>query len=388
MNLHEYQAKELLSRYQVKVPRGQKAESVAEAVETAESLGYPVVVKAQIHAGGRGKAGGVKLARSRADVEKVAGEILGKKLVTPQTGPEGKEVRKLLVEEGLNIDRELYLSFLIDRSIGWPIAIASQAGGMEIENVAAETPDKILRAEIDPALGMRPHQARRLAFELGLSGDVHKNAVRFLLSLYQAFRALDASLVEVNPLLVTKEREVLALDAKVSIDDNALFRHPDIKELRDLTEESPLEVEASNFSLNYIKLDGNVGCMVNGAGLAMSTMDIIHHAGGAPANFLDVGGGASPEQIKNAFRILISDPQVKAVLINIFGGILRVDRLAEGVIAAVKELDVKVPVVIRAEGTNVDIGKKMLKESGLNFITAGSMKEAAEKVVAAARGGE
>jgi succinyl-CoA synthetase beta subunit len=387
VNLHEYQAKELLSRYQVKVPRGRKVESVAEALEAAESLGgYPVVVKAQIHAGGRGKAGGVKLARSRADVEKFAGEILGKKLVTPQTGPEGKEVRKLLIEEGVNIDRELYLSFLIDRSIGWPIAIASQAGGMEIEKVAAETPEKILRAEIDPAVGMRPHQARRLAFELGLSGDVHKNAVRFLLSLYQAFRSLDASLVEINPLLVTREKEVMALDAKVSVDDNALFRHPDVKELRDLTEESPLEVEASKFSLNYIKLDGNVGCMVNGAGLAMSTMDIIHHAGGSPANFLDVGGGASPEQIKNAFRILISDPQVKAVLINIFGGILRVDRLAEGVIAAVKELDVKVPVVIRAEGTNVDVGKKMLKESGLNFITAESMKEAAEKVVAAARG--
>jgi succinyl-CoA synthetase beta subunit len=387
VNLHEYQAKELLSRYQVKVPRGRKVESVAEALEAAESLGgYPVVVKAQIHAGGRGKAGGVKLARSRADVEKFAGEILGKKLVTPQTGPEGKEVRKLLIEEGVNIDRELYLSFLIDRSIGWPIAIASQAGGMEIEKVAAETPEKILRAEIDPAVGMRPHQARRLAFELGLSGDVHKNAVRFLLSLYQAFRSLDASLVEINPLLVTREKEVMALDAKVSVDDNALFRHPDVKELRDLTEESPLEVEASKFSLNYIKLDGNVGCMVNGAGLAMSTMDIIQHAGGSPANFLDVGGGASPEQIKNAFRILISDPQVKAVLINIFGGILRVDRLAEGVIAAVKELDVKVPVVIRAEGTNVDVGKKMLKESGLNFITAESMKEAAEKVVAAARG--
>src|SRR3990172_5957862 len=386
MNLHEYQAKELLSRCQVKVPRGRKVESVAEAVEAAESLGYPAVVKAQIHAGGRGKAGGIKLARSRAEVEKFAGEILGKKLVTPQTGPEGKEVRKLLVEGGLNIDRELYLSFLVDRAIGWPVAIASQAGGMEIEKVAAETPEKILRAEIDPAVGMRPHQARRLAFELGLSGDVHKNAVRFLLSLYQAFRSIDASLVEINPLLVTREKEVMALDAKVSLDDNALFRHPDVKELRDLTEESPLEVEASNFSLNYIKLDGSVGCMVNGAGLAMATMDIIHHAGGAPANFLDVGGGASPEQVKNAFRILISDPQVKAVLINIFGGILRVDRLAEGVIAAVKELDVKVPVVIRAEGTNVDIGKKMLAESGLNFITADSMKDAAEKVVAAARG--
>ena len=388
MNLHEYQAKELLARYQVKVPRGRKVESVAEAVEAAESLGYPVVVKAQIHAGGRGKAGGVKLARSRAEGERFAGEILGKKLVTPQTGPEGKQVRKLLIEEGVNIDRELYLSYLIDRSMGWPIAIASQAGGMEIEKVAAETPEKILRAEIDPAVGMQPHQARRLAFELGLSGDVHKNAVRFLLSLYQAFRSIDASLVEINPLLVTREKEVMALDAKVSLDDNALFRHPDVKELRDLAEESPLEVEASEFSLNYIKLDGNVGCMVNGAGLAMATMDIIHHAGGAPANFLDVGGGASPEQVKNAFRILISDAQVKAVLINIFGGILRVDRLAEGVIAAVKELDVKVPVVIRAEGTNVDIGKKMLAESGLNFITADSMKEAAEKVVVAARGAQ
>jgi succinyl-CoA synthetase beta subunit len=388
MNLHEYQAKELLSRYQVKVPRGRKVESVEEAAKAADSLGYPVVVKAQIHAGGRGKAGGVKLARSRAEVERFAGEILGKKLVTPQTGPEGKQVRKLLIEEGVNIDRELYLSYLIDRSMGWPIAIASQAGGMEIEKVAAETPEKILRAEIDPAVGMQPHQARRLAFELGLSGDVHKNAVRFLLSLYQAFRSIDASLVEINPLLVTREKEVMALDAKVSLDDNALFRHPDVKELRDLAEESPLEVEASEFSLNYIKLDGNVGCMVNGAGLAMATMDIIHHAGGAPANFLDVGGGASPEQVKNAFRILISDAQVKAVLINIFGGILRVDRLAEGVIAAVKELDVKVPVVIRAEGTNVDMGKKMLAESGLNFITADSMKEAAEKVVAAARGAQ
>jgi succinyl-CoA synthetase beta subunit len=386
MNLHEYQAKELLSRFQVKVPRGRMVESVAAAVDAAESLGYPVVVKAQIHAGGRGKAGGVKLARSRADAEKFASEILGKKLVTPQTGAEGKEVRKLLIEEGVNIDRELYLSFLVDRSIGWPIAIASQSGGMDIEKVAAETPEKILRAEIDPALGMKPHQARRLAFELGLTGDVHKSAVRFLLSLYQAFRSLDASLVEINPLLVTREKEVMALDAKLSVDDNALFRHPDVKELRDLTEESPLEVEASRFSLNYIKLDGNVGCMVNGAGLAMSTMDIIHHAGGEPANFLDVGGGASPEQIKNAFRILISDPQVKAVLINIFGGILRVDRLAEGVIGAVKELDVKVPVVIRAEGTNVEIGKKMLAESGLNFITADSMQEAASKVVAAARG--
>jgi succinyl-CoA synthetase beta subunit len=387
MNLHEYQAKELLSRYQVKVPRGRKVESVPDAVVAAEELGLPVVVKAQIHAGGRGKAGGVKLARTKADVEKFAGQILGAKLVTPQTGAEGKEVRKLLIEEGLNIDREVYLSFLVDRAIGWPVAIASQAGGMEIEKVAAETPEKILRAEIDPAVGLRPYQARQLAFDLGLEGSVHKQAVEFLLTLYRAFRGLDASLVEVNPLLVTKEGNVLALDAKLTVDDNALFRHPDVRELRDVTEESPLEVEAGIHALSYIKLDGSVGCMVNGAGLAMATMDIIHHAGGAPANFLDVGGGASPEQVKNAFRILISDPQVKAVLINIFGGILRVDRLAEGVIAAVKELDVKVPIVIRAEGTNVDIGKKMLAESGLNFLTADSMKEAAAKVVEAARGG-
>jgi succinyl-CoA synthetase beta subunit len=368
------------------VPRGKKAESVAEAVEAASELGFPVVVKAQIHAGGRGKAGGIKLARSKTEAETFARSLLGSMLVTPQTGPEGKKVRRLLIEEGLNIARELYLSFLLDRAVGRPVAIASASGGMEIEKIAAETPEKILRAEVDPAIGLRPHQARRLAFDLGLSGSVHKKAVSFLLNLYQAFRGLDASLVEINPCLVTREGDVLALDAKLTVDDNALFRHPDVKELRDVTEEAPLEVEASNYALNYIKLDGNVGCMVNGAGLAMATMDIIKHAGGVPANFLDVGGGASPEQVKQAFRILMSDPQVKAVLINIFGGILRVDRLAEGVIAAVRELEVKVPVVIRAEGTNVDLGKKMLAESGLNFITAGSMKEAAEKVVAAAKG--
>jgi succinyl-CoA synthetase beta subunit len=387
MNLHEYQAKELLSRYKVKVPQGRKVESIAEAVEAASELGFPVVVKAQIHAGGRGKAGGVKLARNKAEVESFAGKLLGSSLVTAQTGPEGKKVRRLLIEEGLNIDKELYVSFLLDRAVGRPVAIASAAGGMEIEKIAAETPEKILRAEVDPAVGMRPHQARRLAFDLGLSGSVHKKAVSFLLNLYQAYRGLDASLCEINPCLVTKEGEVLALDAKLTVDDNALFRHPDVKELRDVTEEAPLEVEASNHALSYIKLDGNVGCMVNGAGLAMATMDIIKYAGGAPANFLDVGGGASPEQVKNAFRILVSDPQVKAVLINIFGGILRVDRLAEGVIAAVKELDVKVPIVIRAEGTNVELGKKMLAESGLDFATADSMKEAAEKVVAAAKGG-
>jgi succinyl-CoA synthetase beta subunit len=387
MNLHEYQSKELLAKFGVKVPRGRKVDSAPEAVHVAEDFGFPVVVKAQIHAGGRGKAGGVKLARSKEDVETFAQQLLGSNLVTPQTGPEGKRVRMLLIEEGLNIDRELYVSFLIDRNLGWPICIASAAGGVEIEKVAEETPEKIFRAAIDPAVGMMAYQARDLAFDLGLSGNVHKKAVRFLMSLYDAFKKIDASMLEINPCLITKEGEVLALDAKLNVDDNALFRHPDIRELRDIHEESPLEVEASEHSLNYIKLDGSVGCMVNGAGLAMATMDIIKHCGGAPANFLDVGGGASPEQIKAAFRILMGDEQVKAVLINIFGGILRVDRLAEGVIAAVKELDVTVPIVIRAEGTNVEIGKKMLAESGLNFITADSMKEAAEKVVAAVPAG-
>ena len=385
MNLHEYQAKELLSRYGVKVPRGRMVESVADAARAAEELGLPVVIKAQIHAGGRGKAGGVKLARTAPDVPRVAGEILGKKLVTPQTGAEGKEVRKLLVEEGLAIQQELYLTFLVDRSLGRPVCIASSAGGMEIEKVAAETPEKILRVEVDPAVGLRPYQARRIAYGLGLVEDVHRKAVAFMLSLYQAFRGLDCSLLEINPCLVTEEGEVLALDAKINLDDNALFRHKDLLSLRDITEEAPLEVEASKFGLNYIKLDGDVGCMVNGAGLAMATMDIIKLSGSSPANFLDVGGGASAEQVKNAFRILTSDPQVKAVLINIFGGILRCDRLAEGVIAAVQELGVKAPIVIRMEGTNVELGKKMLAESGLNFTTANSMKEAAEKVANLAR---
>ena len=382
MNVHEYQAKALLARFGVETPRGTKVDTVDEALAAAQSLGLPVIVKAQIHAGGRGKGGGVKLAKTEDEVKKIAGEILGMTLVTAQTGPEGKLVRKLLIEEGLNIKDELYVSFLIDRAIGRTICIASAAGGMEIEKVAEETPEKILRVEIDSAIGMRPYQARQLAFGLGLEGDVHKKAARFLTKLYGAFRGLDASQVEINPCLVTQEGDVLALDAKLNLDDAALFRHKDVLELRDTDEESPLEVEASRFGLNYIKLDGNVGCMVNGAGLAMATMDIIKLAGGAPANFLDVGGGASAEQIKNAFRLLISDDQVKAVLINIFGGILRVDRLAEGVIAAVKELDVKIPIVIRAEGTNVELGKKMLAESGLNFLTADSMQEAADKVVA------
>ncbi len=382
VKIHEYQAKALLARHGVAIPRGEPAFSAVEAGAVARRLGGRVDVKAQIHAGGRGKGGGVKLAKTEDEVKKIAGEILGMTLVTAQTGPEGKLVRKLLIEEGLNIKDELYVSFLIDRAIGRTICIASAAGGMEIEKVAEETPEKILRVEIDPAIGMRPYQARQLAFGLGLEGDVHKKAARFLTKLYGAFRGLDASQVEINPCLVTQEGDVLALDAKLNLDDAALFRHKDVLELRDTDEESPLEVEASRFGLNYIKLDGNVGCMVNGAGLAMATMDIIKLAGGAPANFLDVGGGASAEQIKNAFRLLISDDQVKAVLINIFGGILRVDRLAEGVIAAVKELDVKIPIVIRAEGTNVELGKKMLAESGLNFLTADSMQEAADKVVA------
>lgn len=384
MNLHEYQSKELLARFGVKVPRGKMVESVADASKAAEELGFPVVVKAQIHAGGRGKGGGVKLARAAEDVKTIADEILGKQLVTAQTGPEGKEVRKLLIEEGLAIKTELYVSFLVDRSIGWPVCIASSAGGMEIEKVAAETPDKILRAEVDPVVGLMSYQAREIAFGLGLEGDVHKKAVKFLMSVYKAFRGLDASMLEINPCLITEDGEVLALDAKINLDDNALFRHKDLVELRDITEEAPLEVEASKFGLNYIKLDGNVGCMVNGAGLAMATMDIIQLAGSSPANFLDVGGGASAEQIKNAFRILTSDPQVKAVLINIFGGILRNDRLAEGLIAAVGELGVKLPIVIRMEGTNVELGRKMLSESGLNFTTADSMKDGAEKVVALA----
>ena len=382
MNVHEYQAKALLARFNVPVPRGIKVESFEEAVIAATELGYPVAVKAQVHAGGRGKAGGVKLAQSESELRDVVDQILGMTLVTPQTGAEGKLVRKLLVEEGVNIEREVYISFLVDRSIGWPICIASSSGGMEIERVAEETPEMILKVEINPATGLRYYQARELAYGLGLEGEVHKKAVKFLMGLYAAFRGLDASQIEINPCLITKEGDVLALDAKVNLDDNALFRQKDVVVLRDTDEESPLEVEASHHGLSYIKLDGSVGCMVNGAGLAMATMDIIKLAGGAPANFLDVGGGASPDQIKNAFRILISDEQVKGVLINIFGGILRVDRLAEGLITAVKENDVRVPIVIRAEGTNVDIGRTMLAESGLNFLTADSMQEAAEKIVA------
>ena len=386
MKIHEYQAKTVLSRFGVPVPRGQVAFTPAEARQAAATLGGDIsVIKAQIHAGGRGKGGGVKLARSLDEAEQLARQIIGMTLVTHQTGPEGKKVGRVLVEEGLQIDRELYLSIVIDRAQARPVIIASAAGGMDIEEVAASHPEQILRESVDPGTGIVPFQGRKLAFGMGLPGALAPKLVKLLESIYRAFIETDASMIEVNPLILTKGGDFLALDAKVSFDDNALYRHPDLKALRDETEEDPLEVEASKFSLNYIRLDGNIGCMVNGAGLAMATMDIIKLAGGEPANFLDVGGGANAEQIKNAFRLLMADKNVKAVLINIFGGILRCDVLAAGVIAAVKELGVPVPIVIRMEGTNVEAGKQMLKESGLNFTTADSMGEAATMVVALAK---
>jgi len=383
MKIHEYQGKEILKKYGVAVPRGEVAFNADDARAIAERLGGGVtVVKAQIHAGGRGKGGGVKVVKSAAEAREAAAKMLGMRLVTYQTGPEGSIVKRVLVEEGLQIARELYLGIVLDRTTQKAVVMASQDGGVEIEKVAHETPDRIFKAFVDPALGLQPYQARQLAFQLGLTGDQIGKGVRMMTALYQAFVATDASLLEINPLIVTAGGDLIALDAKLNFDDNALFRHADIKELRDLDEEAPLEVEASKYSLNYIKLDGTIGCMVNGAGLAMATMDIIKLAGGEPANFLDVGGGANAEQIKNAFRILTSDTSVKAVLINIFGGILRCDVLAQGVIAAVTDLGVRVPIVIRMEGTNVEIGKQMLKDSGLNFTTADSMGEAADKVVA------
>jgi succinyl-CoA synthetase beta subunit len=381
MKIHEYQGKEVLKRFGVPVPQGGVAFSPVEARAIAERLGGTVVVKAQIHAGGRGKGGGVKVVKDPAAAEEAAGRLLGMRLVTYQTGADGQVVSVVLVEEGVAIARELYLGLVIDRSRERPVLMVSPDGGVEIERVAADTPDRIFKAFVDPALGLQAYQARQLAFSLGLAGDQVGKAVRMMMAVYQAFVATDASLVEINPLIVTAGGDLLALDAKMTFDDNALYRHSDLKPLRDLAEEAPLEVEASKFALNYIKLDGSIGCMVNGAGLAMATMDIIKLAGGEPANFLDVGGGANAEQIKNAFRILTSDAAVKAVLINIFGGILRCDVLAQGVIAAVKELGVRVPVVIRMEGTNVDAGKAMLRESGLNFTTADSMGEAAASVV-------
>jgi succinyl-CoA synthetase beta subunit len=387
VKIHEYQAKSVLARFGVTVPRGEVALASHEAGEIARRLGGKVVVvKAQIHAGGRGKGGGVKIAKSSDEAEQLAKQMLGMTLITHQTGPEGRKVGRLLIEEGLEIDRELYLSIVIDRASASPVVIASASGGMDIEEVAAKEPEKILREHIDPATGVVPFQARKLAFGMGLASGPANKLVKLLDAIYKAFIETDASMIEINPLILTKGGDLLALDAKVSFDDNALYRHPDLRDLRDLSEEDPLEVEASKFSLNYIRLEGNIGCMVNGAGLAMATMDIIKLAGGEPANFLDVGGGASAEQIKNAFRILMADRNVKAVLINIFGGILRCDVLAQGVIAAVQELGVRVPIVIRMEGTNVEEGKQLLRESGLNFTTADSMDEAASRVVTLARG--
>ena len=390
MKIHEYQAKGILKKYGVAVPRGEMAESREEAERVAKSLfdsgAAAVVVKAQIHAGGRGKGGGVKIAKSVQEAGDLAAKMLGMTLITHQTGPEGRVVRRLLIEETLPIEKELYLGILVDRAEGKPVFMASAAGGMDIEQVAANTPEKILKQHIDPGMGLEPFQARTSAFALGLKPQQINPAVQFLTGLYRAFLETDASLVEINPFITCTDGRLFALDAKLNFDDNALFRHPDIRELRDITEEDPLEVEASKYSLNYIKLDGNVGCMVNGAGLAMATMDIIKYAGGMPANFLDVGGGANAEQVTHAFEILLSDKNVKAVLINIFGGILRVDTLATGVVEAANKTHIQLPIVLRLEGTNVEAGREILKQSGLNFTVAETMKDAAEKVVAAARG--
>jgi len=386
MKIHEYQAKAILAAHGVPVPQGEVVHSAAEARAVAQRLGGgTVVVKAQIHAGGRGKGGGVKVVKGLDEAERATRDMLGMRLVTYQTGPEGQVVQRVLIEQGLSIARELYLGIVLDRSSEKPVLMVSQDGGVDIEKVAHETPERIFKEFIHPGAGLAGYQTRKLAFALGLKGPQVSEAGKLMNAVYDTFKTTDASLIEINPLIVTGDGHLLALDAKMNFDDNALYRHPDIKDLRDLSEEAPLEVEASKYSLNYIKLDGQVGCMVNGAGLAMATMDIIKLAGGEPANFLDVGGGANAEQIRNAFKILMSDSSVKAVLINIFGGILRCDVLAEGVIAAVKELGVPVPIVIRMEGTNVEQGKKMLKDSGLNFTTADTMSEAAERVVALAR---
>jgi len=391
MKIHEYQAKAILARYGVTTPRGEVVFTKDEAREAAHRLrshATVVVVKAQIHAGGRGKGGGVKLARSSDEAADLASHMLGMKLVTHQTGPAGRIVKRLLIEEGLDIKRELYLGLLVDRATGRVIFMASAAGGMEIEEVAKDNPAAILREPIHPALGLQPYQARKIAFGLGLPGEVANSAIPFLQALYRCFIDTDASMLEINPCVLTGDGKLVALDAKMTFDDNALFRHKDLRELRDLDEEDPLEVEASKYGLNYIKLDGSVACMVNGAGLAMATMDIIKYAGGSPANFLDVGGGASAEQVKNAFRILMSDPAVKAVFINIFGGILRCDVLATGVVAAAKDLKLTVPVVVRMEGTNVEVGQQILRDSGLNFTIADGMKDGAQKVVALAGGAQ
>lgn len=382
MKIHEYQGKEILRKFNVPVPNGSVAFSAEEAVKVAkEDLGGELwVVKAQIHAGGRGKGGGVKVAKSLHEVWELSNQILGMNLVTHQTGPEGRVVKRLLVEEGVNIDREFYVGITLDRALAKNVVMVSTEGGVEIEKVAAETPEKIVKEIVEPELGLQAFQARNLAFALGLEGDQHKNAVKFLMALYKAYDSTDASLAEINPLVVTKEGKVIALDAKMNFDDNALYRHKDIMEYRDLDEEDPLEIEASQFDLNYIKLDGNVGCMVNGAGLAMATMDIIKLAGGEPANFLDVGGGANKTTVANGFKIILSDPNVKAILINIFGGIVRCDRVAQGVIDAASEMKINVPIVVRLEGTNAKEAADLLNKSDLSFEVAQSLKEAAEKV--------
>ena len=386
MKIHEYQGKEILKMFGVAVPSGDVAFSVDEAVNIAQSLGGNVwVVKAQIHAGGRGKGGGVKIAKSLDEVRQLASQILGMTLVTHQTGPEGKVVKRLLIEQGISIAKELYVGITLDRSRSENVIMVSTEGGVEIEKVAAETPELILKEYVNPTIGFRDFQARKLAFGLGLSGDAFKNAVKFLMALYKAYEETDASLAEINPLVITTDGQVLALDAKMNFDDNALFRHPDIVAMRDQDEEEPLEIEASKYNLNYIKLDGNVGCMVNGAGLAMATMDIIKLAGGEPANFLDVGGGANVSTVSNGFKIILSDKNVKAILINIFGGIVRCDRVANGVVEAAKNVYVNIPVVVRLEGTNAKEAREILANSGLNFAVAGSLQDAAEKVTQAIR---
>ena len=383
MKIHEYQAKSILRKFNVPVPEGSVAFNVQDAKKIAEDLGGAVVVKAQIHAGGRDKGGGVKFAKSVAEAENLANEILGMNLITHQTGPEGKIVRRILIEQGLEIERELYLGIVLDRVSSQLVIMASTEGGVEIEKVAAETPDRIIKEWIDPAVGLQPYQTRKIAFGLNLTGDQFKNCCKFLTALYNACISIDASLAEINPLVITKDGRVLALDAKINIDDNALFRHKDLLELRDLEEEEPLEIEASKYDLNYIKLDGEVGCMVNGAGLAMATMDLIKIAGSEPANFLDVGGGANAETVENGFRIILSDANVKAVLINIFGGIVRCDRVATGVVEAAKKIGVKVPMIVRLAGTNADEAAKILDQSGLKFLVANSFQDAAQRVVEA-----
>ncbi len=381
MKIHEYQAKAILAKFNVPVPRGEAAYTVEEAQDIAKKLGGTVVVKAQIHAGGRGKGGGVKVVKGHEEALEVSKKILGMTLITPQTGPEGRLVQRLMVEEGLPIDRELYLGIVLDRATGKMVFMASAAGGMEIEEVVHDNPDAILKETIEPGWGLSGYQARKLAFGIGIPAASVNAAAAAMQALVKACEAIDATLAEINPFILTKDGNVFALDAKINLDDNAMFRHKDLQELRDLNEEDPLEVEASKFGLNYVKLDGNIACMVNGAGLAMATMDIIKYAGGNPANFLDVGGGANAEQIKNAFRILLGDPNVKAVFINIFGGILRCDTLANGVLAAARDLDIKVPIVVRMEGTNVELGRKILAESGFNFTVADDMRDGADKVV-------